>query len=155
MVHIYTDKNLTEKPVIDKNKSYFALKVGIAGIKENGIECIRKVDNAELIEGTDMVLTPFGKTQVENMSTGCLTLLNLLYVKDNSLDFGVDVTGCGANALDLAFEIADGTGIPLVLRYLGVSKCKNREFMVNGKNEVDDVFDLAVLLEKHLKKEAV
>lgn len=151
MVRLYTNKHYLNIPVIDKNNSYFMVKVGASGITDAGIECIRKVDNAELIDRSiGTVSTPFGVTGVDNLSTGCQTLLNLLYVRDNHLNVGVDVTGCGTNALDIAFEIADGTDIPLVLRYLSVSKCKNRNYIVNDRGKADNVFDLVVLLEQSL-----
>lgn len=156
MVRLYTNKSFLDVPVIDKNNSYFMVKVGVRGITDAGIECIRKVDNAELIDRSiGTVATPFGVTSVENLSTGCQTLLNLLYVRDNHLSVGVDVTGCGTNALDIAFEIADGTDIPLVLRHLSVSKCKNRNFIVNDKGKADNMFDLVALLEQSLNVKKV
>ena len=138
MVRIYTDKNLLGNvPVIPSNgaKSYFLFNVG--GFLANSRDTLR---------------TPFGITGVGNLSTGCHTVLNLLYVRDNGLNVGVDVTGCGVNALDLAFEYADGTDIPLVLRYLSVSQCKNRKFLVNSKYEATDIFELIALLEKYLSE---
>ena len=156
MVRIFTNKNLLgDVPIIpsDGAKGYFLFNVGAVGIKKDGVECIYRVDNAEFLpDSRDMLRTPFGITGVGNLSTGCHTVLNLLYVRDNKLNVGVDVTGCGANALDLAFEYADGTGIPLVLRYLSVSQCKSRKFLVNGKHEVTDIFDLIALLEQYLSE---
>jgi hypothetical protein len=91
--------------VIDSNKAknYFVIKVGATGTKEFGIDGIRRINDAEFVEGSsDIVRTPFGATSVENLSTGCQTVLNLLHIKINNLSIGVDVTGCGANALEMS-----------------------------------------------------
>jgi hypothetical protein len=157
MVRLYTDSKLLGDTYVlgsANMKAFFILKVGAAGVTADGSKCIEEIDRAVFVKGcNDAVRTPFGVTGLENLSTGCLTVLNLLYIKENGLNIAVDVTGCGSNALNFAFEHADSGDIPLVLRHLDVSRCWHRSFLVNGEQRAKNMFELAAILEQYLHGE--
>lgn len=79
----------------------------------------------------------FGITDIKYLSTGCKTVLCYLYLKKNDVeDIVIDVTECGYNALDVLFDVVDrleDNDSVFILRHKqGLTKCKNRNYSVNG-----------------------
>lgn len=147
MIRIWTDKSL-----IDSSCDYFedcdAFVRAIVTSREfsdRDIEAMRKIDNARLVDRNyGWVLTPFGATNIENLSSGCKAVLTYLHIIRHknipSKRAVINITMCGENALDVLFKYADEDGRDDIVFYLGyldrIGGCSKREYLVNNKNVV-------------------
>lgn len=134
--------NTDDAELIRDIDSFFILHVPIKGFTSLDREVIKRIDNADLLDGLkDGVKTPSGITSIYNLSTGCKTALVYLYFQRNRKRYGdivIDVTGCGANALDVLFDCASrlvNNNIYFLLRHRNrLFKLSNRDFNVNGND---------------------
>lgn len=63
------------------------------------------IDNAKLIDKrTGKIETPYGITDIKDLSTGCKTVLNYIFMVENpemySIVKAINATECGWNALE-------------------------------------------------------
>lgn len=149
MVRIYTSlekidtsiKDLQSRYKID-NEALFRSHTLKESITKEDEEVMKKIDNAEIIEvsrenkdSKDLLIkTPYGVTTIENLSTGCKTVLNFLHLKDNNII--LDITECGWNALEELFKYYEDkkSSIILILRHKNYTyNCSKRQYIVNGK----------------------
>lgn len=69
---------------------------------------IRRIDNTEFIN-KQSIITPYGNTNLENLSTGCKTLLNILHHPE----IVFTVNECGDNVVDIIFEYLKDSDITI------------------------------------------
>jgi hypothetical protein len=153
MVKIYTSHELVNKDVILLNDAFFFKNFTAKMIGEKGKNYMKLVDGAEIIDYcSGAIKTHFGVGNLDDLSTGVKTILNVLYIIDRKLDFAVDVTECGANALECIFMEIDESEwvVPLVLRHTGLSGCSNRNFLINNVYSAETIVDL-----KHFVREGI
>lgn len=135
MINIITMDELIEEKFIYDNEYFFFKYVIVADVP--GYEGILKaIDGASLLDkNSGLISTSIGLTDVNHLSTGCKTALNIAYVLQNP-DLGyktVNVTECGYNALDVIFDM-ELKDLKLLLKHRdGVCKCKEHDYVVNGK----------------------
>lgn len=148
MINVYTDRKLLENRVIlDEVDDFFNAKVSSKQFEEYDEAVMREIDNAKVLDyETGEIKTAFGLTNINNLSTGCKTVLVYLYMKRHPEKYGdcvLNVTGCGYNALESLFEQMDRLGdsdtILLLLHTDSLWECTNRKFLINGKHEVDEI----------------
>jgi hypothetical protein len=163
MVKIYTNikyipDNITD--VITDNTRFFRTEVNIKGILEKEISndclyCMEKIDGVkELDYKTGSIITPFGATSIGNLSTGCHTALNILSISNRKKPLGVDITLCGANALNVIFELfQDKFEVSMILRHWDLTGCNNGEFLINNTERAGSFIKLAALLAKFIEKD--
>lgn len=153
MIRICTDKSL-----IDSTCDYFedcdAFVRALVTSKEfsdRDIEAIQQIDNARMIDrNNNWVLTPFGDTNIENLSSGCKTVLTYLHIIRHknipSKRAVINITMCGVNALNMLFKYAEEDNrddIVFSLRYLDrLGGCMKTKYLVNNK---EVVYDLSLL----------
>lgn len=145
MIQIYTSEdNLKGRDIIRDSESFFKTTVPIENFEEKELEAMMKIDEAKLLDiKLGMILTPFGITTVNCLSTGCKVILNylFLYKSIEYRDYILDVTECGANALECLFyfmEQQNDSKTILLLRHRnGIAKCGKRSYLINGKKEVN------------------
>jgi len=95
MLNIYTKKELLPLPLEqDFNETFFQTSMTFDLLNKDDFNIIEKIDNATLISGEDF-RTPFGVTKIENLSTGCKTVLNALHNPDRCFN----LVECGDNAV--------------------------------------------------------
>lgn len=149
MINIITDLDkisTDDVELIRDVDSFFVLHVPIKGFTSLDREVIKRIDNADLLdELKDGVKTPFGITSIYNLSTGCKTVLVYLYFQRNRkryCDIIIDITGCGANALDVLFDCVSrlrDSSITFLLEHSdGIELCSERDFVING-NHCEDL----------------
>lgn len=66
---------------------------------------LKEIDNAELKEN-NKVVTPFGYTDISNISTGCKVLILLNHSKELG-NLIISIDECGDNALDFVYDMQD------------------------------------------------
>lgn len=97
MIHIYTDKQESEKWIL-QNDWYFNLYTSNEDFSKEDEEIIWLIDHAKLTSNKH-IETKYGLGTVRNLSSGCKTLLNVMKNPDKV----VNADECGKNVLDLLF----------------------------------------------------
>lgn len=112
-IKVYTDKSLIDQTKYEEGNSvYFDYKYKIKDMTELDKEIMGKIDKATYI-GKGGIETPYGITNIYDLSSGTKTVLNIV----NNPDRIFDATDCGENALEVLFELIDGTDIKIILRH--------------------------------------
>lgn len=143
MIDIYTyyPKDSTDNNTIIDNDLYLSEKIRADMLDDIGKAVMNDIDSAILLDSNNgCIETPFGITCIENMSTGCKTVLNYMYA-DESYEY-INVNGCGENALELLFKIID-SGIyknrKLILFNHNVGECSHRDYNIHYKDGSTEV----------------
>jgi hypothetical protein len=147
MVKLYTEYLLGD--VITDNEAFFDRFISAKSIDNVGRRYLKQIDGADIeSDETGLITTPFGATILENISTGAKTVLNLLHLQKNNKVIAIDVTECGANALDAVFELMEGYDgtVKVVLGHAETSKCSSRKYCVNDKHIAYDGIGLSIVL---------
>jgi hypothetical protein len=106
MLTLYTDSKYikdTDKKIISVDIS-FDSKIYDINLNKKDYEYMKLIDNAEYDENTGMINTPLGKTEIQNLSSGCKTLILL----NHSQELGnpiIYIGECGTNALNEIYKI--------------------------------------------------
>lgn len=147
MIKLYkSDKYFKNNEVIIDNESFF-LNIPFKSMHEESIKVMQKIDKAILLDiNTGAIKTPFGITSIKNLSTGYKTVLNLIYLTENPKEFpnvkAIVVNECGWNALEELFNIIENYNIDIgiILEHDNkLYKCSNREYLVNGKETIQEL----------------
>lgn len=145
MIEVYNKQEYlpNERFVIQDNEAIFPGLLNIDEFTDDDYFVIKAIDNAKLIDtSTETIETKFGTTNIRQLSTGCKTVLNYLAITRHLNYWEVppvlEVTECGANALDVLFGMAEKypVGIIFLLRHTDkLFLCSDRNFKFNGKVE--------------------
>ena len=97
---------------------------------------MKTIDNAKYI-GDMMVETPYGKTLVTNLSSGCkATLLAVHYA---GTDTAVSLDECGSNAIDLIFKLSEKVDIKAYTSSYIVPNYEEARCIIDGKLYTGDM----------------
>lgn len=142
LIDIYTYiEDFDEETIIIDNDAYFNENVVAKTFGSLESRVIKEIDNATIIDyQTGAIKTSYGIGALENLSTGCKTVLNYIYVSKNDRRIkALDASFCGANALEVLFSTIEELEYPLsiVLRHRDeLYKCKEREYRINGERVI-------------------
>lgn len=151
MIKVYTNRELLgNRVILDEVDDFFNARVSSKQFDGNDETVISEIDNASVRDyKTGEIETPFGLTDINNLSSGCKTVLVYLYMKrhsDKYKDCVLNVTGCGYNALESLFEqmdrLGDSSSILLLLHTDGLINCSKRKFLINNKYETDEISEI-------------
>ena len=103
MITIFKEKELP-KELVQLNDVYFN-KYTVNLLDDRAGSIVSRVDDSELIDNYTMK-GKFDDTimNTDKLSTGCKTVLNVMYNPDKIFD----IRECGENALDLIYALEDG-----------------------------------------------
>ena len=103
MITIYKEKKLP-KELVQLNDVYFN-KHTVNLLDDRARSIVSRVDDSELIDNYTMK-GKFDDTimNTDKLSTGCKTVLNVMYNPDKIFD----IRECGENALDLIYALEEG-----------------------------------------------
>ena len=92
------------RPVIINNDIFFN-RTTVEVLDSKAAEIIMKIDGAEMIDKYTIQSKFDGNTlNIDKLSTGCKTALNIFYNPNNVFD----IRECGDNALDLIYTLPSG-----------------------------------------------
>lgn len=149
MINIVTSKTKLEEEYLYQFydcEEFFKAKIHSKDFNEDDLEAMRIIDGAILIDkNMGTIKTDFGVTVIDNLSTGCKVVLTYLYIQRHRDDYDnkvlLDVTECGANALDVLFDLMEKYGdldIVLLLEHSNyLFKCKKHNYLVDGKRKTE------------------
>lgn len=105
MIKIYKNiKAIKKEDTFIRNIDvYFDGKIYELQITEKDRYCMEKIDSARY-DGNGYITTPFGKTEIQNLSTGCKTLILINHSHELN-DAIVNIGECGKNVLDIIFSM--------------------------------------------------
>lgn len=138
MVNIITKP--VKKATINDFESFFERYVLSKDFNALDLEAMKLIDNAELLDkdlGT--IRTKFGVTDVLHLSTGCKIVLSYLFIyrTKKHMDKILNITECGANALEVLFNFVerlnDSDTIFLLRHSNQLLTCRDRDYLINGK----------------------
>lgn len=105
MIELYTSKK-----AVQKNNNYiesidleFDKQIYTLNITNKDKEYMKNIDEA-YYNGNGYIITPFGRTEIQNLSTGCKTLILLNHLKELGNPI-VNINECGRNVLDIVFDM--------------------------------------------------
>ena len=108
--------------------------------KDVYFQIMKQIDNAICIE-EDIIKTPFGNTSMNNLSTGCKTALLLIYFSGQKKY--IPITGCGINAIECLFDLAESYDLYAYMNYgfmMSNSKenasCLIDDKLIKGRKEI-------------------
>ena len=105
MIIVYKKKKIPKKmELILLNDIYFNQNT-VSLIDERAADIIKSIDNSELLNQY-MISSKFDGTalNIDKLSTGCKTVLNVMYNPDKVFD----IRECGDNALDVLYSLPEG-----------------------------------------------
>ena len=122
MINVYTEKkNL--KDWIFQNDLYFNLNTGNEEMSQKEIDLIQQVDAAKLTPDKH-IETKYGLGTIQNLSSGCKTLLNIVKHPDKV----VNVEECGPNVLRIIFTM-DNIKIYMSYKAIKLFNYKSDDFL--------------------------
>lgn len=113
MIDIYTERK-DSKDWIFYNDLYFNLNTGNEDMSQKEIDLIQQVDEAKLTPDKH-IETKYGLGTIQNLSSGCKTLLNIVKHSDKV----VNVEECGPNVLRIIL-------LWIILRFI----CQDQRFLI-------------------------
>ena len=145
MINIFTDLDrFNRKEVILDNDAYFYENVTSENFGDLEEQIIKQIDNGVIIDkklGT--VKTLRGITSIDNLSTGCKTVLNYVYISKNKNEIkAIDASYCGYNALEVLFLTIEKVNYPIniIIRHKdNLFKCNDREYKINDETIIKNL----------------
>lgn len=139
-----TTYGIEAESIIVDNDAYFDENVTAKSFGVIGDKAIKIIDNAYILDrNTGTIKTPRGICALEDLSTGCKTVLNYLYIiKNDDRIKAIDASGCGANALDVLFSTIEEMQYPIdivIMHRDELYKCKEREYVINNSREIKNL----------------
>ena len=133
--------------IIVDNESFFNDYVSARYLGQEELTVMKLIDGAELLDReTGKIQTPYGICSIEDLSTGCKTILNIIFIYKNRQRFlelkAISLNECGRNSLDIIFEFIDTTNfdINFILEHDDdVFECKQHNFLINGKYKLNRI----------------
>lgn len=105
MITMYIDKRAIDKKdkFINTIDLAFDKEIYSLNITTEDEKALQIIDNAEYI-GNGYINTPFGRTEIQNLSTGCKTLILLNHAQELGNPI-INIGECGKNVLDKVFKM--------------------------------------------------
>lgn len=130
MLNIFTQIQDTSKFIFDVETHFRRLIYNNKFDDKNCRYVLEKIDGVTFKKGT-FIVTPFGETHLENISTGCKAILLCIFYKNTNKI--VNVTECGENATDLLFDLGDKTEVNVYTKIPFAPANDNIKCRVNNK----------------------
>ena len=105
MITLYTNRRAIpkDKKFIEYVDLYFDAWIYDITITDADKVYMREIDHAEY-EGNGYIVTCFGRTEIQNLSTGCKTLILINHYMDNK-NVIINIGECGKNVLDKIYAM--------------------------------------------------
>lgn len=143
MIDIVTEYEYGKtKSILMDNDSFFDINVVARQFGRVEEDIMMDIDGATIIDKeTGTIVTDRGATTIENLSTGCKTVLNYVFIGKNKEEYKkydtLNISSCGTNALRKLFDVIDAAGYNhmklLLMHNDNLFECGYREYNVDGR----------------------
>lgn len=151
MIRLYTSSSYfkADETIID-NEAFFNNNVSAKYLTDSSLMVMSDIDKAKLIDRkTGKIETPYGITSIRDLSTGCKTILNCIFIHENPERYptvkAINATECGWNAIDRLFEYIESIDIfdiAIIIEHDNdLYKCKDREYLVNNDKHIKSMLE--------------
>lgn len=151
MINIYThhDSFKPDEIIID-NESFFNNNVSPRTLGDESLSVMWEIDRARLLDSkTGKMETPYGIASIRDLSTGCKTVLNYIFITEFRNRYpnvkAIDATECGWNAIEKLFSIIeerkDEEIIVVIQHNNDLYECEDREYCINGEEIIYSMYD--------------
>ena len=105
MITIYKKSAIPKNIEIVVLNDIFFNKYTVEKLDERAVEIVEKIDRSKMLNKY-MIYSRFNGTalNIDKLSTGCKTALNIMYNPDKIFD----ICECGDNALDVIYSLSQG-----------------------------------------------
>lgn len=151
MIKIYTSNRFFEdREIIIDNESFFNNNIRPKQLSKTSLEVMWRIDKAKLIDTrTGKIETPYGICSIRDLSTGCKTVLNCIYIIEHKDKYpnakAIELTECGWNAIEEVFQYFEDNKIEhigLVIEHDNfLFKCKDRDYLVDNKRHIKSMYE--------------
>ncbi len=152
MINIYTSTNyFDKKDIVINNESFFKNNITAKSFGILSIQVLKDIDSAELLDRDNgKIETPYGLAGLWDLSTGCKTALNLIFLLENPFIYpnvkAINATECGWNAIDKLFDIIEEKKdyhISIIIEHENeLYKCRDRQYRIDGDRIIESLLDL-------------
>ena len=105
MIKVYKNKTILKKENIVRVNDVFFNMYTASMLDEKAANIIWRIDRSKML-GKYAIASRFDETvlNIDKLSTGCKTALNIMYNPDTVFD----ISECGDNALEVIYSLEDG-----------------------------------------------
>lgn len=145
MLNIYTSKLKPKKLVKDTEQMFNTLRISGEKFKEKiYTDIMKSIDNVQYRDD-DIIETAFGKTLIDNLSTGCkAVILSVFFHKTDTI---VSIDECGTNAIIVLFRLASKIDLSVYTENVLKIDDKNIQCTIDGKT-ISDGYNIYKALER-------
>ncbi|SES28808.1 hypothetical protein SAMN04487884_12713 [Butyrivibrio fibrisolvens] len=127
---------------------FFDISIPASEIDDIGKLVMEKIDGAHFVDQSiGTIKTPYGITSYRNLSTGCKSVLDYIYLTKHPVKYkevkAVDFTESGWNALDCLFDvISNGVSdkLGIIIRHDdGLYNCKSHTMLFNDEVKIESM----------------
>lgn len=138
MITVYKKKNIPKNmQLVNLNDIYFN-KCTVEMLDERAAEIIKIIDHSDMLNKYT-ISSRFNGTvlNIDKLSTGCKTVLNIMYNADSIFD----ICECGDNALDVVYSLSSGN-VYCSYPFISFEMKKVNVFDSQGIHEIDSYEEL-------------
>lgn len=144
VVRLYTRPQYLKSisPCIISNDEAFLTTKYENGFLERHRDTIYAIDRAAVVNYSRLKIeTPYGIASIDDLSTGCKTILNILRLMETGgkKEALVNVDEAGNNVLKRILDLVAGTRISLYITHDTDCIDNSRKFILNGKEMLDEM----------------
>lgn len=148
MIRLYRDLRFFNRDdVLFDNEAFFENTIEVSEFYGDFLKVMSIIDHAELLDiKTGMIKTPFGICSKDYLSTGCKTVLNLIYMYRHKDKYdwvkAINATECGINAINEVIIFLEKTGydIGIVIEHgEDMFLCKESDYLIDDKLHVNKI----------------
>ena len=152
MIRLYSsDKYFSKEEMIVDNEAFFNNNISAKNLSEKSKDIMQNIDKAVLLDNkTGKIETPYGIASIKDLSTGCKTILNYIFITEHLETYpmvkAINATECGWNALEELFRYIECSSkeqdIDIIVEHDNdLYMCEDREYLVNGERKINSMFD--------------
>ncbi len=151
MIKLYTSLDYFNKDnILFDNEAFFKEMISSKELADDELNILWEIDKAKIVNNKiDKIETPYGICSLKDISTGCKTAINIMFIMKHKEQFhkleAINATECGVNALESIFQIVDkyNYDINIIVEHDDdIWECSKREYLINGERCINDLLYL-------------
>ena len=145
MINIITKQELLANKNVINPEAYFDANISIGILDERDKHFLQLIDSAKVISPI-AIETKYGVTELENISTGCKTILIFNHLMKQGVIADLSINECGNNVIKEIFSLSEEENNSSIRFYvrnassLMGQELKKFKYCANGNNIGNNIF---------------